>query len=151
MRFWRVFDADWVAGGHVAAGDHDRHDAGFADQAAVGVAVQHGGDQSVLESVHLRTGPPSAGEFDDRRRPKMQAGAFGEVEQVDALGQQVFADIPGGYVKTLGAQLRQKFRGQQMYLTQIGLRGITRFLIALLHRLSGVRVALDAMALNQAY
>ena len=41
MRWRREVDGDGVAGPHLAAGQHDGHDAGLADEVAVRVAVEH--------------------------------------------------------------------------------------------------------------
>src|ERR1700730_11114984 len=56
VRGRRQLDLDRVARTDVAAGQHDAHDTGFADQLAVRVAPQERGGQAGLETVELLAG-----------------------------------------------------------------------------------------------
>ena len=53
MRLWRQFDPDLVIRPYLATCQNDAHHPGFAEQGSVGVAVQHGGEQTRLKHIQL--------------------------------------------------------------------------------------------------
>src|ERR1043165_9431275 len=88
-------DADLVARTDHAAGEHDGHHPGLADQVAFLVTVDRLLEQAVLEQVELQARAGQAGDLDDRVRTQVQAGAGGQAGQVDAAGGDGLADLSG--------------------------------------------------------
>ena len=60
---WKV-NGDRVAGADLAAGDHDAHDAGFANEIAALVLVERRRHEAGLDLVELRAGIPQTGHLD---------------------------------------------------------------------------------------
>src|SRR4051812_9856767 len=89
------FDADGVARPYVAVRYHDAHDAGLADQVAVGVPVQRRCHQAFAETVDLDAGVAQPGEFDDSTCPEMQPRSGWQCQQVDAFGGDVLSEVGG--------------------------------------------------------
>lgn len=93
-------DAEVVVGVDVAAAEDDGHDAGAAGALAGGVARA---PEMLLEAgaegVDLGAGGAEAGDFEDGCRfvvgADVEEGAAGEGEEVDALGEEVFAEVAG--------------------------------------------------------
>jgi hypothetical protein len=64
VRLCRQRDADPVAGTDLAALQHDRHDPGLADELALSVAAEHGGEQARPERLDL-VSVAQAGDLDE--------------------------------------------------------------------------------------
>lgn len=134
---------------HDAAGDHHRHHAAFADHAAVGGFVEHGGHQAGGEAVDVFAGAAEAGHFDQRFVPQPQAGTAREAEQVDPAGRNVLTQLAGANAEALFRQFIEQFGMHQVDLAQVGRIGVFPLVIAVLNRAPKVGIALDPEARQQ--
>src|SRR5918997_4276520 len=140
----RQLDAYPVAGSHLAARDHDAHDAGFPHEVALFVAIEDGRHEAVLEAVELPAGVAQARHPDERLLAEAERGPGRQAEQVDAAGGYVLAHLPGPDVEARRPQLVVELRVYQVDLPEVRSRRVPSHPGAVLHRLAHVGVALDA-------
>src|SRR5438309_11402637 len=76
-------DRDRVSAPHFPAGDNNRHDARFADQVAVFVAVEDCRHQPLSEPVELHAWGTKPGDLDDRLLAELPPRPGGQSEQVE--------------------------------------------------------------------
>ena len=136
------FDPDRVAFGDFAAGEHDPHDPGLADEVAQGVARQGGGHEAGLEFVELAAGVAQPGHL-DQRPSETQTRAGREAEQIDAARRDILAHDAGCQTKPGGFELVVQFGVDQVDLAQIGHGRVLGDARAVLDRHPHMRVALD--------
>ena len=148
-RGWE-FDADGIVHEDGAACEDDGHDAGAAFALTAGVAWT---PQQLLQAapvaIDLGAGGAEAGDLDDGLVAEVKEGVTGQAEQFQAHGQDVFADLAGAERIAGGGKLFQLFRGEEVHLAEIRLRGIAALLIQVLHGRAAVRIALDAFTGEQ--
>ena len=144
MRRRRQFDTDRIAGPDLAAGQHDAHDAGLADQPAV-VARPAPPPSGPAETCPAgRTGCAARS---PRRPPSSPMCSRVPVGSASRSMPRVvmFSPIsPGATSKPGCAQLVVQLGVDQVHLAQVGLGRIARDARAVLHRHAHVRVAFDA-------
>src|SRR5208282_690272 len=75
VRLCRELDADRVTRADLAAGNHDAHDAGLADEVAVFVASQRRPHQPRPNAVKLGTRVAQTSNLDDRRAAEIESRA----------------------------------------------------------------------------
>lgn len=76
----------------------------------------------------------------------MEAGGGGEIEEVDAGGGDVFAEVAGAEVKAERAEEIEEFGVKEVDLGEVGLGWVAALEIAVLDERVAVGVALDAAA-----
>lgn len=123
MRRRREVNHDGVAGTDLAAGDHDPHDAGLADQAALGVAIEDGVHQAWLKVVQLLAGVSQAGNLDHSLADR-EPGARRQGQQIEAAGGDVLAHVARPDPEPLCDKGLVQFGVNQMDLAQVRLRRI---------------------------
>src|SRR4029079_13986617 len=144
MRRCRQFDLDGVARRHVAAREHDAHDARLADKGAVRIAIEHGGHESLLKAIDLDARIAQPGDLDHGAGTDVQPRAGRQRQQVDAARGDVLAELAGRHAEACGAQLLEQFGVDEMNLTQVRAGRVARNPRAMLDGDAGVRVAFDA-------
>src|SRR5690348_7851298 len=100
----RQLDPDRVAFADLAALQHDPHDPGLADQVAIRIARQGRRHQPGLQLVELAARVAQAGHLNDRILAQMEPRPGRQPEQIDSLGRDVLAHLPGGDRKPGTAQ-----------------------------------------------
>lgn len=148
MRRRREVNRDGVAGTDLAAGDHDPHDAGLADQAALGVAIEYGVHQAWLKVVQLLAGVSQAGNL-DHGLANREPGARRQGQQIEAAGGDVLAHVARPDLDPLGEERLMQLGVDQMDLTQVRLVGVARDPRPVLHSLARMTVALHAKPRQQ--
>lgn len=126
MRRRREDNRDGVAGTDPSPGDHDPHDAGLADQATLGVPIEHGVHQAWLKEVKLLAGVSQAGNLDHDLADR-EPGARRQRQQIEAAGGDVLADIAGRNSEALAGQFVEQLGVDQMDLAQVRLRRIASY------------------------
>ena len=102
----------------------DAHDAGLADQVALGVAVEHGGHQPRLDAVELVARVAQAGDLDDRLVAEAQARP-GRQPSRSTPRVVTFSPIwPARHVEAAGPQLVVQLGVDEVDLAQVGLRRV---------------------------
>lgn len=146
MRQRGKLDLDWVVGTNDAAGSCDAHDAGFANDIAVAIDLDDGGQKARLKSLDLRTGIAQAGHFQDDLIAKMKKRSFRKSEKIDTERRDVLAELGWLDGKTFRRQFGKKLRLDQMHLAKIGLGRIDRDARAMLHRHALMSIAFHPKA-----
>jgi hypothetical protein len=146
VRRWRWFDFDRIAWPYFAAGYDDGHDAGLADQVAVLVAPERCRHQPDLDAVQLCAGITQPGYLDNCRRAQMQPCAGRQSQQIDAVGRDVLAHLPGCDGEAGFPQFVMQLGMDQMHLPHIGLGGVARHPRAVFDGRTEMRVAFDPEA-----
>lgn len=124
MRSGRQFHGDPVAGADRTACEDDRHDTGLADEIAVGVAIEHGRPESLLEFIQLPAGVAQPRDLDDRLIAEREPRAARQGQQVDPAGRDVLPHLTGGDREAGPPELIVQLGVDQMDLPEIRLRGI---------------------------
>ena len=110
VRERREGEADAVAGTDCAAGVDDAHDAGASGTLVVDISRT---PQVLLEAgaelIDLGAGGAEAGDLDDGLGTEVEEGAGGECEEVNAGGEDVFAEVAGMEGKAPGGELGEEF------------------------------------------
>src|SRR6185312_12488922 len=145
----RRLDIDPVAGADDTPGGDDAHDPGLPDR--LPVLVTAGGDlqEPFAEPVDLDAGASQSGDTDDGPGPDVQQRVRREPGQVQALGEDVLAEVTRGQLIALFAGLVEELPGQQVHLAQVRLRRMARPAMKVLDGDTSVRVPLDTDALEQ--
>lgn len=147
---WKL-NQNAIAGSNHAAGAHDRHDAGLADDLALARAVENGVHQASPKIVDLPAGSAQAGHFDNGARAEVEQRPARQGEQVHSARRDVLAKIARPNAKALSFKFAEQFRMDEMSLPQIGLARIFRDARAMPYGHPAMRVIRDAKALNEAY
>ena len=126
MRLRRQLDADRVARPYIAAGQHDGHDSGFADEAAVLGTLQGRPHQTWLNAVQLGAGVAQTGHLDNRHVAETKARAGRQPQEIDTAGRHILAHLPGRDGEALFSELVMQLGVDQVHLTQIGLARVAR-------------------------
>ena len=98
------------------------------------------------ECVDLLAGGAQAGDFEDGFRADVQECGGGQREEVDVLGEDIFAEIAGAEEIALEGESGELFRREEMDLAKIGEGGISTLQVEMLRGGAAVGVALDALA-----
>ncbi len=140
---WKI-DPDGVTRPDVASGNHNRHHACLAYDAAMPIAAGDGTEQPRLKSLDLDAGIPEPGHLDDRALAESKPSAFRKRKQIDAARGDVLAQVPGMHSESLGRELVEQLSVNEVNLPQVGLQGITRDARAVFDCGAAVRITLDA-------
>lgn len=143
MRRRREVNRDGVAGTHLAAGNHDPHDTGLADQTTLCVPIEYGVHQAWSEEVQLLAGVAQAGNLDHGLADR-EPGARRQGQQIEAAGGDVLAHVARPDLEPLCDQRLVQFGVKQMDLAQVGLRRIASHPRPMLDGHAGMTVALHA-------
>jgi hypothetical protein len=155
MGFGGEADVDRVVGVEDAAAEDDGHDAG-----AAGFFAGAGGwwtPEMLLEAgaevVDLGAGGAEAGDLEDGAGVGVGAegeeGVGGEGEEVDAGGEDVFAEVAGGEGDVEGGELGEEFGGEEVNLAEVGEGGVLALEVEVLRGGAAVGVAFDAFACDE--
>jgi hypothetical protein len=143
---WREGDGDGVVGVDLAAAVDGGHDAatagllcGARERWAPEVLLEAG-----AEGINLGAGGAKAGDFEDGCGTDVEEGVEGEGEEVDALGEEVFAQLAGGKREALGGELGEEFGGEEMDLGEVGGGWGFALEVEVLGGAAAVSVVLDA-------
>lgn len=150
MRLGRQFDDDGVAGRDRAVAQDDGHNAGLADQVALGVAVEHGREQAGAKGLDLGAGVAEAGHGDDGLGPEVQSRAARQTKQREPARREIFAEVAGREAEAGGEQFVVQFHGEKVHLPQVRLGGIDGDPRTVFHGRAGVGVAVDAVSGHEA-
>ena len=139
-------DGDGISGAEDSSCLDDGHDT--ADGAAAWRLFEHVPEQAGHKSVNLRAGAAQASEakpcFTQREN-----GAFGQVEQIEAAGGDVLSEVAGADEKAFWGERIEKLGVDQMDLAEVGLGGVLSLVVKVLDGRAGVRIALDADAVEE--
>jgi hypothetical protein len=138
-----------------AAAEDDGHDAGAA--CLLGAAGGGWAPEVLLEAgaevVDLGAGGAEAGDLEDGAGvgvgTKGEEGVGGEGEEIDAGGEDVFAEIAGGEGDVEGGELGEEFSGEEMDLAEVGEGGFFALQIEVLRGGAAVGIAEDAFACDE--
>ena len=149
MGFGWEGDLDGVVGVDGAAALDGGHDAGSAGALAGGVArAPEVLLEAGAEGVDLRAGGAEAGDFEDGGGGGVGAdeevGAEWEAEEVEAAGEEVFAQFAGGEGEAFGGQLVEHLGGEEVDLAEVGSGGVLALEVEVLDGAAAVGVAFDA-------
>jgi hypothetical protein len=140
---------DSVARPHFTARDNNAHDPALTDEFTRGRTLQHRLHQALLKSIELFARISQTGDSNDRRRSDVQQSVSWQRKDVEAAGRDVLTELAGAHVETLGPQLIEKLRVNQVYLPEVRLTRIRLEARSVPHRFPTVRVAANPEAGDQ--
>lgn len=122
----------------------DGHDSRPTDQLAVRSASERGRHEAVVDRVELSTGISKPGYPDLGLVTKSENGIDRQSEELDPPRGDVLTHRTRFDRHTVGRQLVVQLSVDQVDLSKVGLSRISKDPRAVLHRLSEVRIPLDA-------
>jgi hypothetical protein len=102
--------------------------------------------QAGAEGVDLGAGGAEAGDFEDGFGADVEVGVEWEGEEVDALSEEVFAEVAGVEGKAFFGQLGEEFGAEEVDLGEVRLGGVLALEVEVLGGGAAVGVVLDALS-----
>jgi hypothetical protein len=147
---FRQFHYDCISCFHVAAFDHNRHNACLADEAPVRIPPEHCRYQASLKCFNLSARVAKSGDFDHGFGSEPKSRTAWQSEKVDAARCHVFADSTRLHIETGSAKLVEQFLVQEMHLPQVWRVWIFQDARAMLYLFAHVCIPFNAEARDEA-
>ncbi len=106
--------------------------------------------QAGEEVVDLQAGSAEAGDFYDGFRTEVEERAGGQGEEIEAGGEDVFAEVAGVQGEAFLSQLGVEFGGEEVDLREVGEGGVFALEVEMLRGAAAVGVAFDAFVGDEA-
>ena len=145
----RKLHSNLVVSSHNTSDDDNRHHPALTFDGPIIRSSQDLAEQSWFESIDLLGWISKTGDANHGVVTEVEQRAFGKGEQVDAPCCDVLAQLPRCNLVAGCCHLVEQLRMDQMHLSQVGLRGITRNPRKMLNGCPCMGIALDAPSRNQ--